>query len=95
MSPWSDEDLARALGELPTPAPPPVEALLARAFPPGASVDRRHLPAFVLATATVAASSLPILLPANEESRAWAEGLSRRGIELSTALIERFGKDRP
>lgn len=89
MSQWSDAELASALRALPTPEPPPVEALLARAFPEGARTTGAA-PPFAFAAAALAAASLPVWLPASPEAHAWNEGVARRGVEVSTALLAHF-----
>jgi hypothetical protein len=97
MSPLSDDELIGALRRRPVPVPPPVDGLLARAFPepaPGSPTPaRRHLPAPAFAAAALLAAALPLVLPTSDATRAWGDGLARRGLEFSTAVLEHFGKE--
>jgi len=85
---WSDAELTEALRALPTPAPPPADLLLARAFPEDTAPAR--LPALAYAAAALAVASLPVWLPGSRAAHLWHEGVVRRGVELTGAVLDHY-----
>ncbi|MDA1265291.1 MAG: hypothetical protein O2816_09465 [Planctomycetota bacterium] len=87
-----NDPVLEALRSLPTPSPPPVEQLLARAFPDGL-VRRPRVSVAVLAAASISTASLPLILPGSQQAHVWGEGLVRRGEQWSSAVVEILGED--
>ena len=86
QDPYSGEELHRALGQLPMPVPPPVTALLDRAFPETPKDPRTRPKEWLLEAAVAATVVVAIAAPSPKASHTWIPGLLERGAELANTM---------